>query len=499
MKLFVYIWNKKWYLLLGALALSFVFLVYNGYHTHYSESVTFALIYPNSEKGKYPDNTRLNIYDLLSEQVLNTAVENYNKEKKEKRPEITVEDVAGHIKIVEHISSNLQEEIEAARKNGQAYSYFINEFDVTCPPINRFSFTDFQYLFGIFPYVDNQLLLEKIYDSYSSYITAEHAEMNIIERLSNKMNFDGYDYLEYTNTLNSQISTYLNYLNAKNSENGAFVSSTTGASFNDLITEFTNLKNYQIYNLSSFVSSSKLAKNTEEFVNIKQTDNESKWIQYLKYQGEADFARKAMLQYDHTFEENIVITGIDEKVGLYQARPKTAYDTITQRALSYEVSAKNLQTDISENDRAVKEYTNTDLSQEERARLVSVADSLITEINQRLSELIQKANATVEDFLKSKSSDYISSTPVKKAYLSLPVLIRCGMMFLLGALLSLIAVVLYELLKDQYRILKKNQTLQRQLQEKLQVLANVKEGERVSDYTDPELSEEENINDKEEK
>lgn len=499
MKLFVYIWSKKWYLVLGAIVMSFLFLIYNGYQTHYSESITLSLIYPNSEKGKYPDNTRLNIYDLLSEQVLNQAVENYNKEKKETRPEITVADIASHIKIVEHISPSLQEEIESARKNGQAYSYFINEFDVTCPPLNRFSFTEFRYLFGILPYVDNELLLEKIYESYSSYVTAEHAEMNIIERLSNKMNFDGYDYLEYTSTLNSQIATYLNYLNAKNSENGAFVSTTTGASFNDLITEFTNLKNYQIYSLSSFVSSSRLAKNTEEFVNIKETDNESKWIQYLKYQGEAEFARKAMLQYDHTFEENIVITGIDEKIGLYQARPKTAYDTITQRTLKFEVSAKNLQTDIAENQRAIQEYTNTDLSPEERARLMGIADSMIEEINQRLSELIQKANATVEDFLKSKSSDYISSTPMKKAYLSFAVLIRCGMMFFLGALFSLIAVALYELLRDQYNILKKRQNAQRQVQEKLQVLANVKIGERVSDYTDSVPPGEEKMEDKEEK
>lgn len=442
MKALLYIWKKKWILLITGAACALLFLLYACTNTYFSESMIVSLIYPNSEKGLYPDGTRYNIYEIVSDTVLQKAVDQYNADS-EKKP-ITLTDVEKAIGITEYISSGIQEKVQNARDTGQDYSYFANEYIISCKPRRSPNLLSPGTLFGFFPKVDSKLFLEELYSSYTLYFMDEHTEMNIIPRLTENLGYDGYDYVEVADVFDKRVSMYINYLETKVSENGSYRSTETDMTFNDLIAEFKNLRDVHIQKLKSFVSSSKLAKDPVMIVNKLKAQNEKNLLQYNKLMGESEISKKAMQQYDHTYEENIVITGVNEEIGLYQARAKTAYDTVTTRALNTGVSAQNLLKDIQENERLIAEYGVTDIQAEEYARLTNIADQMVSELEKENSRLIQLANDTVENYLNYKSSNYVRKTPIAKSYLNVGIYIKLGAVFVFGAAASLFVLVMFD-------------------------------------------------------
>ena len=446
MSFLMYLYKKRGIIIVISVVFAVLFFLTQVYNTAFSSSMIISLIYQGSEQGLYPDSTRLNIYDVIDDSVLDEAVESYNAEVDESR-RITKDDVQNRIRVYAKTENDLIENIQEARENGENYSFFINEFSIGMEPVHKFSPNT---AFGIFPYIDSDLLLQKVYDSYANMLVQEHAEGNVIPTLAQNLNYEGYDYLEYSTTLRNQINTYINYLENKNMEHGSFVSPTTGMSFNDLINEFNNMISYQITNFESFVSSSHLARNTEEYINILATKNEMDRITYQKLYEESVLARSAMSEYDHTFEENIVITMIGEEKGLYQARPKTDYDTISQRALDQSVAAEEVNIAINDRNQKIAEYTNTEHSPEERERLVGIADDMIESMQASAAELIEKADASVDDYLREKSSDYITGNINDKNYFAPATLIGTFAVLIAAAAVTSVVLLIYS--KVKYRM-----------------------------------------------
>ena len=475
MKLLMYIWQRKVPIIIGGLICVLLYFAYNCYQVHYTDSIDLSLVYPGSEKGVYPDNTRFNIYDILNTEVIDAAVESYNAESNSLQ-QITSDDVRGDIIINESAPADLQDRIDEARMAGQDYSYFVNEYRIEMKPVHKLTLST---AFGTVPYVDGEKFLNHLYTSFSQYLVEQHAEENIIPRLEGSIDYEGYDYLEYANMLNNQISTYINYLQPKNAENGGFYSDETGLTFEDLITEFTNLQTYQIQSLISYVSSSGLAKDTQEFINILETNNEKDFIEYQKTRSEGEISTQAMYAYDHTFEENIVIPTYDADNGLYQARPKTGYDDITQRALEHQVEADNMMTDINENSRKIEFYSASLQNAEEHARITAVADSMMAELETASSELIAKADLTVQEYLRELSSDYVSQKVVPKSYVNISLSVDLLGVFIAAGFAVLVIVVIIEGVRRWYIVFVQTQKEAIMQERRLQVLENVKEGESI--------------------
>lgn len=484
MKLFKYIMEKRKIIVIAALICTGLFFLHGLLRTVFSESMVVSFIYPSSEKGQYPDMTRLNIYDFVSDEVLEGAVDLYNEEK---GTELEVGDIKNKIIVNEYVPSSLADDVQTARLSGEDYFYFANEFTISCRPMRKFMAKDFLHLFGLIPNIDSKIMSEKLYESYAEYFMNSHTEMNIIPRLATKIDYSNYDYLETANVFDSKINMYIDYLEAKNEENGSFMSKTTGMTFNDLIVELKNLKNLKIQNLKGYVSASKIAKDTELYINKLRAENENLTLMYNKYQGEADVARTAMNAYDHTFEENIVITGMNDEIGLYQARPKTAYDTITKRALDCGVKATSILKDIEENNRLIAIYSATVIDPVEEERLHKVIDDMISEISASCETLTDNANKTVEDFLNEKSSDYLRRSVSDKSYVSLSVIISCIIMFITAAVIVAMCCFAYDILSKQYQIIVQMRDEKRTKMERLKRLARIKEGQKVSDFVEQEF------------
>lgn len=431
MKLFSFMWRRKWVILSCGMLFSLAFFAYSCFNTYYTESMIISFIYPNSEKGYYPDGSRFNIYGLVSNEVLQDAVDKYNKESG-KSP-ISVDDVKDNIKLNDYLAGAVSDRIKSARSLGQDYTYFTNEYTVSLKPTRVFDINNKEKLFGLIPNINSKLFSQKLYESYTAYFMNEHTEMNIIPKITQNIMYDDYDYAEMADMFGNVTNMCINYLTSKSAENETFRSKSTNMSFNDLITGIQSLKDVSISNLQSFVSSSKLSKNPSDLIDKYKTQIERDTLDYNKAKAESDISTMAMRQYDHTFEENIVVTGINEEVGLYQARPKTAYDTITKRALSAGVKAADTMKDIENLNWQIEQYSKGPISEEEKVRLFKVADGMVDEIQKESKRLFDLANVTVDDYLSFKSNDYVRKTQIEKTYINRSIIIKSGFMFCVAA------------------------------------------------------------------
>lgn len=473
-----YIIEKRKPIAIVAILVTLLFYMNMSFGTLFSSGMVVSFIYPNSEKGQYPDLTRLNIYDIISDEVLEGAVAMYNEAKK---TNLDPDDVKPHISVTEYVSPTVMDKVQSARSKGEDYSYFANEFTITCSAMSKPSIKDVLHLFGLIPNVDTKLLLDKLYLSYSDFFMNSHTEMNIIPRLATEIDYRDYDYLEIVSVFENKINMYIDYLEAKNSENGSFMSKTTGMTFNDLIVDLKNLKSLRVENLKGYVSASKIAKDNELFVNKLKAENENLNLLYQKAQGEADLAHNAMSTYDHTFEENIVITGMNDDIGLYQARPKTAYDTITKRALKFGVNASDLLKQIQENERLINLYSYSDVSPEEAQRMHGVIDSMTKDIETAFNQLTDDADKTVQDFLSEKSSEYLRKKGSSKVYLSIYILMQCGVAFALAAAAAMAGCLIYD---QVIEYAERSEDIKAELKAKkdmLKKLATIQRGQKVSD------------------
>lgn len=416
--------------------------VYTTYNRYLTEQQVLAFVYSNAEKGRYPDGSRFEIYDLLSDEVLTLTLEKLNQDGKFLNR--TVGELRACFSIQAHLSAPVQAKVQAARKKGENYSYIPTEYVVTASTGKKLGFLNIQNLF-----VENTAkeLLNALTETYYQYFLDEHTENNVLAKISEEPDYSQYDYPEIADSMETSINLYLQYLQSKRAEDATFRSSVTGKSFNDLISSFENLLSIRASNYKSYVYASKISKDKDALIGVYEAQIEDLRIKANKKAAESEIAGKAMEEYDHTFEESIVITGVDKNDEVYQVKPKTGYDFVTKQSLDAGVESSAFQEEINDKQRRIEEYRQVSLSPDEAARIAAISDSMIEEITKEQISLQQTAQQTVADYLTLKNSDYIKMKQVDKQYLSVGFLIKIFLAACAGILLALLYAVLLWLKK----------------------------------------------------
>lgn len=417
--------------------------IYMTYNQYFTEQQILSFVYSNAEKGRYPDGSRFEIYDLLSDEMLALTLEKLNQDGKFQNR--TVGELRACFSIQAHLSAPVQAKVQAARKNGENYSYIPTEYVVTASTGKNFGFFNLRNLFAANTAKE---LLNALTETYYQYFLDKHTENNVLEKVSQDSDYSQYDYPEIADSIESNINLYLQYLQSKKAEDATFRSSATGKSFQDLISSFENLLSIRANTYKSYVYASKISKDKEALISVYEAQVEDLQLKANKKAAEAEIAGKAMEEYDHTFEESIVITGVDKKNDeVYQVKPKTGYDFVTKQSLDAGVDASAFQEEINDKRRRIEEYRKVSLSPDEAARIAAVSDSMVAEITKEQASLQQITQQTVADYLKRKNSDYVKIKPIAKQYLSAGFLIKVCAAAFAGILAALLYAVLLWLKK----------------------------------------------------
>lgn len=419
------------------------------YSSAYYDAVHFSFVYPGIENGQYPDGERFMMYDFLDNDVVSDALSEMHK--KGWYIDVTLSDVQQNLSVHTYLTNPVQGKVESSIASGKDFSYYSNEYVIGFSQPNHIRLREVGSFFGIFQPDRSREFLNELMRSYIKHFTTNHTDSGqAFMNLTESLNEDHYDYTDITDFYTMKVQACLDYLIEKDAEGKAYVAKSTGLSFKDLVTSYQTLMDTDLHNLRSYVKSSRLSRDMWQLINRYNVITERYTLSRLKKLDEAAINKTAMLEYDHTFTENIIIVSENEENGLYQARPKTGYDTVTQQTLSASTEAASDEENINETTRELGEYLAASENTEEYYRMFTVANQMVEDFSVKYESLREKAVATIDEYLQYVNGNYLKTSADHPGLISVNLLIKTGIMFLAGAFLVLLLIFAGEFAKSYH-------------------------------------------------
>ena len=431
-----WLWQRRRVLLLGALVCTLLMSVLGSMEGDKSYQIRVSYIYPGAENGLYPDGERLLRDDLIDSGRVEEALEAMRA--KGWYSDIPLREIRNNLRVQEHLSYPVQNKVQSLRAQGEEYTYYNNEYILTFTQPLVLHWKDPADWFGLTRPDRSKEFVEALMQSVFNNFIREHTEGDVFAQFCDYMDTDGLDYGGIVDECGEKVTLCINYLTKKQEADSTFVSETTGLSFEDLIAGYQSLADVQIARLLKYTSAGKLTRSLDELINRLEVEAEDQRLVEKKKLDESSINKKAMLEYDHTFSENIIIVSVNEENGLYQARPKTGYDTVTQRTLDAGVAATNAANVVKNDQRLIAEYTASMSAHGTQERLEE-AEAIVESIYEEYDRLRDLSVATIRDFLYQNYGNYIKTSEAEKGQSVLITLIRLCALFVTGLCVTALA------------------------------------------------------------
>jgi len=429
-KVFKWIWRRKIALIAGGLLIC---LLLAGVSGDKSYQVRVSFVYPGVENGLYPDGQRLLRDDLISTENIENALQDMYA--KGWYQGITATHVRDNLRVSENLDSLVQDRVNSMSAQGKEFTYYNNEFILSFHQPRVLNLKDSSDLFGLFREDRSKEFTEAMVRSIMRGFLEDHAEGEIFRNFSQYIQVGDADFEDAVNLYTDKALLCINYLDKKRANDNTFVSSITGMSFGDLVTGFESLQNVQIQRLLEYNSAEYVTRSLDEYINGLKVEIEDLRLTEDKKADEQAINQRAMLEYDHTFSENIIIVAVNEENGLYQARPKTAYDTVTQQTLNAGVSSVSAGNEADNNERLIGLYTDS-MTAGNAARKLETAESLLKDIEVEYNRLCDLTVRTIEDYLNEINNNYITTSEVENEVSIVSLAIKLCVYFCAGVCLT---------------------------------------------------------------
>ena len=207
--------------------------------------------------------------------------------------------------------------------------------------------------------------------------------------------------------------------------------------------------------INNFVESSGISKDLAQATNKINVNIENNTVKLNKSQSKVEINSFAMQNYDQTFTENLINVIQNEQYGLYQARPKTAFDTVSRQKYEAYESVSKYETKINIFQNELNIYENVITTPEEHSRLTEKCDNLMATFKKEYSDITEISNEVVEEYFNVTNENYISAKITPKELINEKNIIKAGIAFALGAFLAFVLCVMHISAKDRRKVKKK--------------------------------------------
>ena len=350
------IWkNKLWILFLAGV--SAVFCAWNNAQENLnSASATLNLRYDQAYEGLNPNGTRFNINELLSEEVLKTAIERAGLEN-----ELSVAD------LVDSLGVN------ASGSQGPKNKYIATEYSISLSNEHLPARISAKNMLG--------LVMETYKQYFMKHYGSNDSALNI-----NWSDAQDWEYIEFSDIMKVKVNNLITYLDDLREESGMYQYYSTGETFRSLSESVANFRDIYLNKYTSYISINGLFKNPENYrskleyrrflVSQSLKNNEDRYHIY----------QDALNMFDESMITFVMVPMYDGTNGLYMARTAIGMDNLTEESKSY---AEKIET----NSKEIKEFdmyiTQTRSSAADQLKF-AFADSMIQEIAEHMDSLISR-------------------------------------------------------------------------------------------------------------
>lgn len=409
------------------------------------------LNYPEIAESRYPDGSRFTFYDFVCDENLNEALK--LMQGKGMYQNFTVDDLRDNFYIYSYLNGSAGASVTSARSEGNDFSYVANEYRITF--VQPHDYKNKNLFLKVFSKDLSGEFLKALVEVNRKKMSKTLGGMEGFRLITEPLSVGDYDYSEEVSIYKTKINHIVSYLKHLDKQQPDFVSSTTGYTLNDLKGKYNFLVSNSLDGISNFVESSGISKDLEQTTNKINVNIENNRLKYNKKSSEVEITTFAMENYDQTFTENLINVIQNEEYGLYQARPKTAFDSISQRKHESDESVSEYETKIGIFEKELDIYENVSTTPAEQKRLLEKCDQLILSFEEEYSELAKISNQVVEEYFNSTNENYITAKITPKSLINKKAIIKAGVAFVLGVLIAFVFGVSYLSIKDRRRVKKK--------------------------------------------
>ena len=307
------------------------------YTEYASARMHLVLTYPEIAESCYPDGERFTYYDLTDDSRIEAALEIMRENGMYEN--YTIEDIKDNLYLYSYLNGSANAAVSSERSEGNDYSYVANEYRITY--IQPHDYKNRNLFTRFFSPDYSREFLEALAQVNKERFSEVSGGIGGFKTLAEIGDLSGCDYKEEIGEYRARVNAVISCLQELENSSPGFVSDSEEAALTDVIASYELLSTNKLDGISSFIESSGISRDAEVVSNKLRVNIENNFLRYNRYSDRAANNAYAMENYDHTFTENLINVVRDETQGLYQARPKTAFDTVvTQKHEAEELSAE---------------------------------------------------------------------------------------------------------------------------------------------------------------
>lgn len=406
-----HLWRDKYRLLCWLLALCTAFGIFNYFRSANQASVNISFNYSEASLGLNPNQTRFNAYEIVSDEVLERAIERVGLQGL-----LTPEDLSGCIFLspdgtgssnAEYISTN----------------YYVSLNTRGLDLGNRKP-------------ID---LLQSICQSYREIFLESYCDNQSVLKEKLELSTGCEPYLRLSE-LEERTAQLNRYLNARLKENKSYVDDANPDSntnnYTTLGKKINNLMDYDLPNAMAYVIEGGVARNPAMLTSILEYKNKIDDISLRKEMAYYDADKNGIAVYEKSMTSVVMIPTTDENSEYYMSRTKTAMDTMARAADDSLSQASDYQSEIVSTSYVIQKIQESGSDAQRLAEAQSMVNKLEKAINDIASDLFVLDKA----YIKYKSQNYITFTynadsfiqrvSLKKTLVEAVAALLCGMALL---------------------------------------------------------------------
>ena len=436
---------------------SCIYFVKIAYQESAASRAHIILNYPEISESRYPDGSRFTYYDFICDENLSEALE--RMQLKGDYINMTVDDLRNKFFIYSHLDGSATSSVQSARSEGNDFSYVANEYKITY--IQPHNYKDKRFLRRFFPENLSVKFLETLIEVNRERISSDLGGIHGFKTISQRDSNTQYDYNEEVAVYKTKIKNIISYLKSLERNNPDFISQKHNLTLNDVKGKYSFLISNRLDGIESFVESSGISKDVGQTSNKINVNIEDNTLKYNKAFSKASINDYAMKNYDQTFTENLINVIQNKDYGLYQARPKTAFDTVSNQKFGSDEKVAEYGTNINIFSQELLIYQNVQLTPEESERLNAKCARLISDFRSEYDRLTEVALEVVTEYFNTTNENYVTAKVKNRGLLSKSLIIRLGIIFVVGATLSFIIAVFASSMKDRKKLKQKREQIQK--------------------------------------
>jgi len=337
-----------------------------------------SLNYVEASKGQNPNGTRFNMSEIISDEVLERAIQNGAFE------HVNAEQLSKCLNVLPLVQGNSQ-----SRDQYHISTEFYVEYNADKDTMHLDSDTVVQMVM----YAYKEFCIEKYADSF------EELKLTI----NPKERFAEMDYLDIVEYLKNKAGVIQNYMYALEEKAPGFIAS-NGETFSSAAEKCTDIRNMQIENnLQNYLLQNGISKNPGDYIGRLQYENMLLDFERRKAAASFDIRNRAVQLYSDEMTRIVLVPTWDETGEYYMGRTKVGIDTLSVEAESYSRQAADYLKKMEFNASVIAQLSASSFSGQN-----GTAEQMIENISAELEKIAAMARAVAQEYSASRMNQCIS-------------------------------------------------------------------------------------------